>query len=309
MAMIRLIKVLLLFLFFFLIFWLIFAISISISAHFSSIPEKYTFGNTERSGFSFNRSVEFNDWICRTKKKKGIIIGTSTAFRNIIPDSLKSDEIEWFNLGSSLQTIDISKIILETIIKKHKIDFVLIDYYPPIHFFSNFESTLDLVKNSTFELELKLKLLQNSEFHLVLYNQLFYRLIKEKMNSPIHLKEDFFGGEYIRNGYVAMKSEKAIPIPKKTNSTRKLNENQTLQTIVEMLKREKIHTVINIAPSFYSDYELSTFFPNEQKIFIIEIFKLPNRDSIFYDSHHMTHTGSQHYSSLLNSKLEKLISE
>lgn len=150
---------------------------IALSTNYTEIFEKYTFGNTDSNGFTHNRTLDFSNWISK-KGKKGLILGSSTAYRNINPTILSSNDMEWFNLGSSLQTPDISLILLEHMLNKYKVEAVLFDYYPDIIEYNNFESTMDLIKNGNLSTQLKYQLAKNCRFNVEVFLQMIYRFIK-----------------------------------------------------------------------------------------------------------------------------------
>ena len=289
-------------------FWLALILLIATSTYLTNIPEKFTFGNNDTNGYSHQRSQEFQKWIrTNEQKKKGIIIGSSTAFRNIIPDSLDSDSISWFNLGSSLQTLDNSKIILEHICKKYHIDFVFIDYYPQIEKYSSFESCYDLIKNSTFDNVLKTKLILHSTLDLSLINQFVYRFIKNALNGKVYLKNETWCGDYMSRGFVAMTKEAPINISTYEKKKIPLNESKTLSAISEFLEKNKLPYVINIAPNTETSFELDYFMINKKKLYEEKLFQSPLINTFYYDSHHMTLQGASNYSQLIKNNLRNNI--
>jgi hypothetical protein len=287
--------------------YILLVLFIAISSNYTEFFEKFSFGNTDTNGFSFQRSNDFNGWISKnSNKKKNLIIGSSTAYRNIIPDSLNTSSASWFNLGSSLQTLDITYVLLEKITSEHVVDFVLLDYYPSIEMYSNFESSLDLIKNSVFNNQIKLGVLKNSDFHLKLFNQFGYQFVKNYFGGKTHLKPEVWSGTYVSDGFVAMENEKPISKPKFERLIQ-LNESGYLKSIISLLKERKIPFVINVAPSLGIDYDLTFFFPGEKKIYSKEIFLNNNINHFFYDTHHMTLEGARIYSSKIKENLYTLI--
>jgi hypothetical protein len=295
------------FLIFILFVWITGIALVGISTRFTKILEKYSFGLTDHNGHSYQRSTEFNNWVKTEKRKLGVIIGSSTAFRNIIPDTFNTKETSWFNLGSSLQTPRNTMIILDYITEVYKIDFVLLDYYPNIELFSDFESSMDLVKNSTFSNAIKIEIIKKSDYDFRLLNQFLYRLFKNTLNMKTYLKNESWSGEYAGLGFVSMDSKIPICASKFKGSPKKIKESEKLKDIINLLNDRNIPLVINIAPCLGFKYSLHSFFPLEKKIYLSEIFNNPKIDSFFYDTHHMTLKGAKQYSSSIKMELNKAI--
>ncbi|MFN5441131.1 MAG: hypothetical protein ACK5AR_04685, partial [Flavobacteriia bacterium] len=105
---------------------------IALSTNFTLKLELKSFGHMTHWGSSFARIDEFESWAHqKPTQARGLIIGSSTAYRNINPYILSSaTHIDWFNYGSSGQPPKISYFLLQDAFKKTKLDYVLLDIYP-----------------------------------------------------------------------------------------------------------------------------------------------------------------------------------
>ena len=133
---------------------------IALSTHFTLQLEQKSFGHMTHWGSSFARIDEFENWAHqKPTKARGLIIGSSTAYRNINPHLLsKATNIDWFNYGSSGQPPKISYFLLQDAFKKTKLDYVLLDIYPAVIALEGLESAHDLIYNSRLHPWLKTQL-------------------------------------------------------------------------------------------------------------------------------------------------------
>ena len=119
----------------FVLFILVGLILIALSTNFTFKLEQKSFGHMTHWGSSFARIDEFENWAGqKPTKARGLIIGSSTAYRNINPHILQDrSHIDWFNYGSSGQPPKISYFLLQDAFKKTKLDYVLLDitHLPP----------------------------------------------------------------------------------------------------------------------------------------------------------------------------------
>lgn len=75
---------------------------IALSTNFTLKLEQKSFGHMTHWGSSFARIDEFESWAHqKPTQARGLIIGSSTAYRNINPYILSSaTHIDWFNLAA-----------------------------------------------------------------------------------------------------------------------------------------------------------------------------------------------------------------
>jgi hypothetical protein len=104
------------------------------------------------AGSTLERYADFERWSkAEHSKPIALIVGSSTAYRNIDPYILDSlTRYTWFNLASSSQTVEVSAALAKIAYARlRRIDVLLIDVYPEISDIKNYESVYDWVNNST----------------------------------------------------------------------------------------------------------------------------------------------------------------
>jgi len=275
---------------------------IALSTNFTLKLELKSFGHMTHWGSSFARIDEFESWAHqKPTQARGLIIGSSTAYRNINPYILSSaTHMDWFNFGSSGQPPKISYFLLQDAFKKTKLDYVLLDIYPDIIDLEGLESAHDLVYNSRLHPWLKTQLvLRYPNAKLLLRFLYFYT--KRCIPSKAHVVSNPAYGKYAGKGFVCTDSL-ALSHFDSITKTQRVADFETLHDIAALCKQHGTKLILNISPELGKVYRLD---PNYRKFLVMSSPNF-NNPQHFYDSHHMTCEGANLYSEGLGSKLVKL---
>jgi hypothetical protein len=239
-----------------------------------------------------------------SKLPKGIILGSSTAYRNINTDALmKKTSINWFNLASSSQTPEISSLIIRRIVKDTNIKFVILDIYGELSNVNSYESIFDLINNSRFNIKDKLNLLLIDP-NPKLMDIIIYRKIEEMTSGRLLRTPSGHNGIYLKNGstYSNQKKNK-FPQHDLKFKLLEINNNESIKEIIKYCSEKDIKLIINIAPILFTNQYSKIDYP-----YIIFNDELNIANKLFYDSHHMIGEGSIQYSKILGNKINQIIS-
>lgn len=276
---------------------------IALSTNWTPRFELQYFGHRTHWGSSLERVAEFEKW-SRTNSHvpKGLILGSSTAYRNINPHILSEQtHINWFNYGSSNQSPQISYYLLEQALQQTNLDYILLDIYGPVASNNGLESAFDLIYNSELAATKKMDLLRHySDVRLWLRFGYFYT--KKILPCNKHIVYDTTNGAYLKKGFVCTDQAALLTYPKKQKKS-KIAEIDVLEDIVQLCKSKGVKLVINIAPSLDKRYYAPKVLKKNWLIYNHEI----NDPSWFYDTHHMTCDGANKYSQLIGEKLAQQI--
>lgn len=272
---------------------------IALSTHFTLKIEQKSFGHMTHWGSSFARIDEFASWATQKHTKaRGLIIGSSTAYRNMNPHLLsKATNIDWFNYGSSAQPPKISYFLLQDAFQKTKLDYVLLDIYPDVIALEGLESAHDLIYNSRLHPWLKAQLVvrcQNTKLLL----QYLYFYTKRVVPSKAHIIYDATNGTYTGKGFVCS-NQPGLQHFNKPSKTQFIKDFETLHQIAALCKVNGAKLILNINPELGKSFRLDPVYRG------FEVISSPNfqNPEYFYDSHHMTCEGANLYSVGLGSKL------
>lgn len=284
---------------------------IALSTNFTLKLEQKSFGHQTHWGSSWERITEFETWAAHNKTPKaaqkqatarGLIIGSSTAYRNLNPHIFSEQTgIDWFNYGSSGQSPSTSLLLLQHAFECCKIKYVLFDIYGPVVQLEGLESAHDLIYNSKLNFWLKTKLVCSfPEGKLWLRYLYFYT--KQVLPSKPYIIQDPNNGTYLKKGFVcsnqaALKNYKARPKPQKMPTFPELAQ------IAALCKANGAKLILNISPSLKGPFHLPQAFKK---------YPLINNQSFhnpahFYDTHHMTCEGANLYSEGVSMKLKSIL--
>jgi hypothetical protein len=250
-------------------------------------------------GSSFARIDAFESWEHqKPNKARGLIIGSSTTYRNINPHLLsKATNIDWFNYGSSGQPPKISYFLLQDAFKKTKLDYVLLDIYPKVIALEGLESAHDLIYNSRLHPWLKTQLVVRYPNTKLLLRYLYF-YTKRIIPSKAHIISNPAYGRYSGKGFVCTDSL-ALTRFDSVTKTQRVQDFETLHQIAALCKANGAKLILNISPELGKVYRLDPIYRGFQ------VISSPNfqNPKHFYDSHHMTCEGANLYSEGLGSKL------
>jgi hypothetical protein len=284
------------------IVWLGLAI-IALSTNWTLKLEYRFFGHRTHWGSSLERVAEFEKWShTPSQMPKGLIIGSSTAYRNINPHILSAQtKINWFNYGSSNQSPQMSYYLLQQAFSKQKFDFILLDIYGPIAKNDGLESAYDLIYNSNLIFTNKMQLLLHYP-NVKLWLRCCYFYTKDLLNCPNYILKDSTNGTYLAKGFVCS-MQPGMKHYMKGSTTQKIPALPQIAQIAALCKANSAELILNISPSLDGTFRLSS---NFRKYQVIQINTFQNPMN-FYDSHHMTCVGANLYSEKLAKNLRSLL--
>jgi hypothetical protein len=281
----------------------VFQLFVGVSTNFTCRVLNFTYGSVATWGNSYERSIDYNLWkTIKTKKRKGVILGSSCAYRNINTQILEDKtDINWFNLGSSSQTPQVSCIILKEIVKTN-IDFVLLDLYCGLLLGDNNESIYDLINNSDFSLREKFNLFLLAP-NPILLDRLIFRKVEKLTSRKISRLPTMNNGTYLKNGttFSPQQDCSLYPHEQKWREVTIL-KTQGIQEIIDYCSEKGITLIINITPILNYKQKNNLQFPT-----VISNDDFNDNKELFYDSHHMTGKGAIFYSECLGNKIRILM--
>jgi hypothetical protein len=287
----------------FILFILVGLILIALSTNYTLKLEQKSFGHMTHWGSSFARIDEFENWAeQKPTMARGLIIGSSTAYRNINPQILQDHtHLNWFNYGSSGQPPKISYFLLKDAFKKTKLDFVLLDIYPDVIALEGLESAHDLIYNSRLHPWLKTQLVIRYPNTKLLLRYLYF-YTKRVIPSKAHIIYNPTNGTYNGKGFVCS-NQPGLNKFKAANRVQKVPDFQTLHDISALCKANGAQLILNINPELGKTFRLDPIYRG------FKVITSPNfqNSNHFYDSHHMTCEGANLYSEGMVIKLLELL--
>ena len=282
----------------FMAFSVLLPLLIAISTQFTPIIEKYTFGHIPNWGDAYERSIDYQNWINSNNRPKGLILGSSTAYRNINTQILSNEtNINWFNLGSSAQTPRVSLILLKDLLSKIEPEYLIYDVYSVLVDNPGHESAYDLISNSALPLNVKFQLFQiNPNFNL--FQKLIYRYFQLNLSSKIYRFHRDDNGIYLTGGSTYSPKPHSTFISVKNVVMNPLKLNNELKKIISSCRENHIKFILNISPIIN--------IVNNNTIKDVDLIindELNNKVDLFYDDHHMHGEGSIEYSKILAKKI------
>jgi hypothetical protein len=274
---------------------------IALSTNFTLQLEKMSFGHMTHWGSSFARIDEFENWARqKPNKARGLIIGSSTTYRNINPHILQEHtHVDWFNYGSSGQPPKISYFLLQDAFKKTKLDYVLLDIYPDVIALEGLESAHDLIYNSRLDPWLKTQLVCKYPNGKLLLRYLYF-YTKRLIPSKTHIIYDLTNGTYTGKGFVCS-NQPGLNKFSAACRVQKVPDFQTLHDIAALCQANGAQLILNINPELGKTFRLAPIYRGF-KVIISPNFQNPRH---FYDTKHMTCEGANLYSEGVAQQLKK----
>jgi len=267
-------------------------------------------------GSTYERSIDLYKWVEDNSKDKGLILGSSVAYRNINPYILQDKtKIDWFNCASPAQSPSVSSALLKNPIK-YKTEFLILDLFSNIITNNGFESIEDWVNNSQFELGLKYKLISQTQKSIKLYIKAFYIWIRSKINPKLRFIKSTRNGTYLGKGFVCSPNG-IYPIESIDNSFKKVNyfNIDKLVNLVHKCKEKRIKLIL-VKPPVVNRVTRDNLevFCKRNNIYCIDFEKnnfirryKDQLNKMYYDNHHMTCYGAEIYSKELSNELSMLL--
>ncbi len=274
---------------------------IALNSNRFPLLEKVTFGLTNNFGKSYQRSTDYQNWKNQKIYKRGLILGSSTAYRNINPAILDSfTNLKWFNLGSTSQTLDISFELLKYAISNNKINAVILDIFIPLLKNNGEECSLDLIKNSILPTEVKMNIIKITGKNFKIINQFFYREIKKYINSNNNV-DNYLNDLYQTKGFVLNNKPSKLLLNK--NIQELILDYKKFDAIIKYCNNQNIQLFINIAPIVNSTYKQNIDYSN-YIIYNQDFITNKTLENSFYDTHHLTTIGSFLYTHHILNKIK-----
>ena len=285
---------------------------VAYSTNYSRSLESYLFGNNEIWGSTYQRSLDFEKWLGNPDKhqKMGLIIGSSTVYRNVDPFIFDTaTDLNWFNVGSSCQCVKTSFELLKKAERTTHLSVVFLDLCPGLVTNNGYEGVTDWVINSSLSFTEEVGFLMSTEIDMKLINQFLYRTIKRHIKSKEHFLPAPTNGTYRGKGFVC--SDVSAPL-KNANGLPGNKFNMDIASIVgdiaAFCKQSNIRLIVNVAPGINTENETPV---TPEGYVLINNDDFIKNDSLsyrhFYDKYHMTCDGSQAYSRSIVAKLSAQI--
>lgn len=258
----------------------------------------------------------FNTRIKEVKTQKNLdilFLGSSRAYRGFDTRIFSKHGYKTFNLGSSAQTPNQTKILLNRYLENLNPKMIIYEVYPSTFQFEGIESALDLISNDQNDLYSLIMVLKMN--NIKVYNTFIYSLIKEIINynkkylEPINKNND----KYISGGYVQKKISYYQAYKLKT---KKIELNKELFSdfldIISMINNKNIKLILVYAPSPTSNYNRYINNPyfdsvmNSYSVFYNFNNILPLKDSFFYDYDHLNQIGVEAFNEKLIERIKKM---
>jgi hypothetical protein len=279
---------------------------VATSTKYTAGIEAIFFGLKNEWGSTYERSKDLGKWKSQ-QGTKALILGTSTAYRNINPEILDSlTGYNWFNLGSSSQSLEISTELLKQVVTDGELDVLLLDIYGGTLNTDAYESTYDWIKNADGRSIETYPLLKASKPDSKLISQFLYRQIKQGLPSKNYFYSEPSNGKYEGKGFVCSNKFAALKSDTCTKRNRVISYTDNLQDIIKICEEKKIKLILNISPELGVSDNIAAL-PADLRVIEHRDFLMEESSyQWYYDSHHMTCEGSRVYTLLLAEKIREL---
>lgn len=285
-----------------------FVAGVAYSTNYTRKLESGVYGINFQWGSTYERSREFVEWAGKNDgAPKALIIGPSTAYRNIEPHILDSATgLNWFNLASSAQSLRNSYSLLQYALTKTKVQYVVLDVYEGAYG-ESYESTMDWIINSNLSFGRKYELFSNATPDVKMINQFLYRAVKSVIRHKDHMNNDPTNGSYAGKGFVCSNNDGALKSNTYPAKNCTIQPNATIFKIAELCRNNNIKLIVNIAPVL-SQHTITKGWPSDYKLINNDdLAAQPGAYVMFSDSHHMTCAGANIYTHYLVNKMRPLL--
>lgn len=242
-----------------------------------------------------------------------LFLGSSHVYRGLDTRIFEAHGYRSFNLGSSAQTPLQTELLLRRYLDVLQPKLVLYDIYPESFDSDGVESALDIISNSTNDLETVTMALKIN--HIKVYNTLIYGFYRDLFGLNTDFKEAIKKGEdtYIKNGFV----EKQLRYNHTTYTgeiswTLEAQQAKAFHNIISLFKSKAIPYAliqIPVTSSRYQAYqnkaEFTDFLKGKGDYYNFNELLRLNDSLDFYDTQHLNTNGVAVFDSLLISTLLK----
>lgn len=302
----RLLKNILSFALFFGGFYIGINLIIAVSTAFTPKVEKLLLRHTAVSKYEYQRIKDLEIWLQQSDTKKtALILGSSTAYMNINPQILSaSTGIDFFNCGTSSQTIAHSAAILKHILPEHRPDYLLLDVYPGMWNTTTTEASTDWVINYPLPHQTFILRMVASESSLTLWNLYFYTLIKRCLPFAEYTQTDTIEhSKYVGKGHVCISETLAgyKAIHKEYTSIKKANA-EALNEIENVCRVNNITLIVLLPKAINAHVNKKAI--KTTTAYVIDVENVTD-EKYYRDSYHMHCEGAERFSYWLAGKLNE----
>jgi hypothetical protein len=242
-----------------------------------------------------------------------LFVGSSTAYRGFDTRIFEQYNIKSFTLGSSAQTPIQTKYLLKKYLSQVDQKLLVIDINPLMFTIDGVESSLDLITNDEFNLDLVKMVFEVN--HLKVYNTAIYAIYADVFNvhdnfvTPIERD----GAKYISGGFV----EHKLSFYKQVQYSKdrwdfKRKQFMAFNEIIKYLEENDIYYVVIQSPivsdlynSYINNEELDNFVKDKGKYYNFNKMLSLNDTLHFVDGFHLNQNGVEIY----NRKLIEILEE
>lgn len=254
------------------------------------------------AGNSYERTLDFTKWLhTGTKAPRGLILGSSTAYRNILPKVLNQHTpLKWFNAASSSQTVEFSYWLFKYAVQKNaQLDYVVLDIYPPLLKATSQEPLQDWLVHSNKSAALSWFLLQQDFSWYAAFYTSYYTLKSYVDLCLVDRIPNSRNGTYQGDGSV-LSPELKLNLPDtlyQYDLQEHHNQLEYISKIEALCKANNIRLQIVLTPMLNTSVlHVPQHWLNANEI-------VPKDSSWYYDSHHMKGSGAKAYSTWLANQL------
>lgn len=248
-------------------------------------------------------------------KVEVLFLGSSHTYRGFDTRIFEQHGIRSFNLGSSAQTHLQTNVLLKRYLNQLNPSIIIYEVYPQTFCSDGVESSLDIIANSTNDLEsFKMVINQN---HLKVYNTYIYGVIHDFFKGNHTSMEDtiFGGNSYVKGGYVTR--EVSYNKDSATNESKywKFDPKQleAFNENVALIKNKHIKLLLVQAPftkSLYGSYLNNEVFNKKMESYETTYYNynelLEMNDSLhFCDKDHLNQNGVDIFNEALIARMDK----
>lgn len=250
-----------------------------------------------------------------------IFLGSSRAYRGYNPYLFEKEGYSSWNLGSNAQSIENSLEVIKEYVTAGNCKHLLLDIYPSAMMIDGFESSIDLIEN-TSSINIAYNVATNHyDFRLV--NAFVYRLFSDGQN-PVFKNEDYLGkGFCMRTDSLNEKAIKVLNSYKaiKNKPVKELDEEHLnkLDELINYCKQNSIDLILVFSPtsdayadeSYKHHIALIKSLLSKNEVTFLDYAKKLNINSYteFYDDSHMNERGVEKYNNILIRDLKSMFND
>lgn len=263
------------------------------------------------------KSLEWNSHCEKYKQWDAVVLGASRAERSYDPQFFANHGMEIFNFGTSAQSIQNSKILVEHILAgSSSTKEIWLDVYPASFKDDALESSADLIQNIGF-VEAPFEIArENKDFRMV--NLILKRYFCQNGDVPLA------NAIYKENGYVEVDQTLSDDLKNKlknfhpfVSSNFQVGEKslRAFESILKICKEHNVKCKVIVSPvsDFGSQLELDRMLQvitpvlEKEHVTLLNLSKVPGIETTlhFYDEKHLNVQGVKIFNESLLGKLSK----